>query len=675
MKTYISQIGVLDKRGQSHVVTLKEGLNIITGKSSTGKSAVIEIFDYCMGSENNTIPVGVITEVASVYFSVLNINEQIVVIARKPEIPERVFYKKVRAQDSIIISGDFFDNKDFIEGKAFKKILRDHFIDIDDVDTSTEAREKRGQKAPTPSIRSFVSFMLQHQNLVANKHALFYRFDQKEKRDQVIEHTKNFLGFVDQQYYILEQEKENLQARERVLNLEIERNKKIIENQKNQIEPVLKSLYAAAGIEEVPITIDRVLLHPSNAKEILQQFIVPEKIKPLSNANTKLQIELEKNLASNTAEWRSLQRKKLSIKKSIEDADKFSNLFNTQSAIEKTQISHSSCPFCNAENDTLTENAELLSDAIHQLNDDLSSSPKMKSKLQSALSETDRNIEELKSDIKELTNQLETVTGQNEDLKKQKTLYETVLKQKVRLDFLLDLVSVSDIQEKEKELRRVQKDIKLINQKLQEYDLENKMIKANKDINDLMKKIGENFDFEEGYKPINLHFSLETFDLYHLREDGEKVYLRSMGSGANWLYSHMTLFLALHWYFAWLGNKCAIPSVLFLDQPTQVYFPSFKFDKNEEFAVDDIEKVEKRSADDRKVDEDMLAVQNLFSQLSIYCKKAKEKIGIVPQIIVTDHADHLTLSDGSDFENYVNGNRWRTRGLIEPVNEGIIPGT
>ncbi|WP_257968525.1 hypothetical protein [Vibrio parahaemolyticus] len=37
--------------------------------------------------------------------------------------------------------------------------------------------------------------------------------------------------------------------------------------------------------------------------------------------------------------------------------------------------------------------------------------------------------------------------------------------------------------------------------------------------------------------------------------------------------------------------------------------------------------------------------------------------------MVTDHADSLTLPNGELFESLVNGNRWRTRGLIEPIPE------
>jgi hypothetical protein len=186
-----------------------------------------------------------------------------------------------------------------------------------------------------------------------------------------------------------------------------------------------------------------------------------------------------------------------------------------------------------------------------------------------------------------------------------------------------------------------------------------------------MAEIGSHFEFEASYKPINLHFSFETFDLYHLTPESEKIYLRSMGSGANWLYSHVTLFLALHKYFAELGDKCAIPSILFFDQPTQVYFPNFNRDNSESFEEQKSYEAEQRKTLSvaQNIDEDIKAVENLFSQLSIYCNELELNNGFSPQIIVTDHADNLTLSNGVSFESLVNGNRWRVRGLIHPAEE------
>ena len=49
MKCFLRYIGVVDTQEKLHHVRLEPGLNVITGKSSTGKSAILEIFDYCLG--------------------------------------------------------------------------------------------------------------------------------------------------------------------------------------------------------------------------------------------------------------------------------------------------------------------------------------------------------------------------------------------------------------------------------------------------------------------------------------------------------------------------------------------------------------------------------------------------------------------------------------------------
>jgi hypothetical protein len=176
-----------------------------------------------------------------------------------------------------------------------------------------------------------------------------------------------------------------------------------------------------------------------------------------------------------------------------------------------------------------------------------------------------------------------------------------------------------------------------------------------------MNEIGNNFDFEKSYKPINLKFSLDSFDLWHEKENGDKVYLRSMGSGANWLYSHLTLFLAIHKFFASRKNESLVPQILLLDQPTQVYFPTTIKDNEDEFDAKEIE--DKKGDKNSNLDEDIKAVTNIFNQLVSYCKKTFEETGIESQIIITDHADKLQL-DEVEFEDLVNGRRWRKKGFI-----------
>ncbi len=669
MNTLIHEMGVIDKIGNKHPVYFKEGVNIVTGKSSTGKSALIEIFDYCFGSDEYTVPKGVITDSAAVYYIFIKIDEQNIVMARRPDINNKAFFRREGHYSTEIINADYFVTNLYIDIERYKKFITGFFLDIDDVDVSLTAKSNRkfNRKAPTPSIRSFTSFMLQHQNLVANKHALFYRFDEKEKRDQVIEHTKIFLGLVDQEFFIQSQEKERLTLELNKLLREKENNSRVSTKQKQRLSPVLNQLYALMGFESEPISLNVILLNPRDAKEKLDKIIVPEKINYNSNATTEFYNNLKKQLNLKVSELRKLQRQASSIAKNIEEEKR---LFVNGSKLEwkdKIQVASSVCPFCHTQNNELLHSAKKLQDAITKVVHNLSHIKPIKAKFESSLVEVKRKIEELKNEITPLNEQILVIETSEKQISAQKSLYENILIIKARLFMLLEGISLGDDIELDRNIKTVKNDIYKIDEKLKGYDIKKGIENANTKVNNYMNTIGKNFEFEESYKPINLHFSFETFDLYHLTEKNEKIYLRSMGSGANWLYSHISLFLALHRFFAELGNLCSIPSILFLDQPTQVYFPNFRRDEsvtfNETKAAERID----RGKNERDLDDDIKAVENLFSQLSSYCNEIKIANGFSPQIIVTDHADDLILSNGTEFESLVNGNRWRSRGLIDPV--------
>lgn len=668
MKTFIHELGVIDKIGKVHPVKFKQGLNVVTGKSSTGKSALIEIFDYCFGSSECTIPKGVITDSAAIYYVCMSVNEQNIVLGRLPD-NGRAFFRREEKYSPEKINAEYFISTHFRPLTDFLKLVRDLFLDIDDVDVSLVARETRrnNAKAPTPSIRSFSSFLLQHQNLVANKHALFYRFDEKEKRDQAIDHSKIFLGLVDQEFFFLSQEKELLNIELNRIKKEQEANVKLANNQKQKIEPVLRQLYSAMGFENDPVSLVDIFLHPQNAKERLNGIIKPENIEPLSGTAVQRHMSLQKELAFKTAQLRKLQRQSGSIYRHIEEEKRFVANGIGFNQDETVNVAKSVCPFCHAENEQLQESAQQLQKAIFKLSSNLTQAKPMRAKFDSELVKIKHNTSELVEEISKIKSQVIELEQVEKQLTEKKSLYELILQTKARLDVLIDSLSLADESDVERRLEHRRSELKSVLAKLSSYNYHDGMRIADETVNSFMVEIGKHFEFESSYKPINLHFSFENFDLYHLTPKNEKIFLRSMGSGANWLYCHVTLFLALHKFFASLGEQCAIPSILFLDQPTQVYFPSFKLDKSEKFDKELINKLEHRDGDNYQTDDDMKAVENLFSQLSIYCTEAQKSYGFSPQIIVTDHTDNLTLSDGTDFESLVYGNRWRNRGLIEPI--------
>ncbi len=82
MKSYIKSVIIFNEHDEKRIVPLKQGVNIITGESKTGKSALVEIIDYCLCSTRCTIPKGKITDFSYLYVLVMVIGDNTYVIAR-----------------------------------------------------------------------------------------------------------------------------------------------------------------------------------------------------------------------------------------------------------------------------------------------------------------------------------------------------------------------------------------------------------------------------------------------------------------------------------------------------------------------------------------------------------------------------------------------------------------
>jgi hypothetical protein len=664
MKCFVKFIGVLDKNGSTHFVEFFQGLNIITGKSSTGKSAIIEIFDYCFGSSDYTVPEGIITANAEIYFTVLQFPTMVLVLARRGD-SNSCFIKEINTSEEIdglkSITADFFSKPYFMPLADFKKELGRYFnVTLTDVDEDIAVRGYTGRKSSTPSVRSFTSFMLQHQNLVANKHAIFFRFDEKEKREQTIDHFKVFLGIADQEYFILSQRfNEKMQELKKI---EIALPKKAEEKARaqEQISRALDEYSAISGTSLIESPVDSIITSPQRALDSISN--APVQINALSTIFEQQRSELEKNRSAVLAKLRGLERRRSAALASVTFAENFRE---SVAAIEipiSAEVAVSACPFCESDTSHAEHEANRLSEAIDWLNNELRLSPYMRESFVEDEKKITSEIEIVRQELRNIQENLATLDKQTDELKKQRSISELAMKAKLRVEATLELLIARSGNDLDFRKVQLEKEIKTLNEQLKKYNMGGRLAEVNASIESAMQEIGQKFDFEDSYRPINLKFSLDTFDLWHEASNGKKVFLRAMGSGANWLYSHLTLFLALHRVFSLTSNTgCKIPPILFFDQPTQVYFPNYLNDDAEEF--DAIELAEGTSRQNR-VDEDLNAVVSMYNELIRFCDETEKVSGIRPQVIVTDHADHLKLGGPISFDSLVRA-RWRSRGFIE----------
>ncbi len=110
------------------------------------------------------------------------------------------------------------------------------------------------------------------------------------------------------------------------------------------------------------------------------------------------------------------------------------------------------------------------------------------------------------------------------------------------------------------------------------------------------------------------------------------VPLQQLGSGSNWVGIHLIAYFALHKYF--VSQDRPVPRFLFIDQPSQVYFPS-DFDAQ---------------------NSDMEEVNNLYQFIINRVKELDNKF----QVIIVDHANLAN----EEFQDAIIEKWWDGKKLI-----------
>ena len=649
MKCYIKLIAVLDKDENCHFVELTSGLNIITGSSSTGKTALMEIFDYCFGSSDYTVPEGIIRDYAKLYYITLQFSKYTLVLARDPIEPQKGFIKELTNLEEIesLTKGkfNFFDDNFIYPLRDFKNKLNRHFdIDFSSIDEDASKIKWSGRRNPTPSIRSFTSFCLQHQNLIANKHAIFYRFEEKEKREQAIEHFKIFMGIVDQEYFYKKQEQNRLDEEIRLKQKALKREVNNRIGIKAKLQHIMNEYYFLTNNKLLNMEIDNIYNEPEKALQLLKQNFIK-----IDSTSTNYEIrkkELDGLFSQYIAERRILLNKKSNIESSISHISDFNKNLSSINLVEDTDIKTYKCPFCESEINSMISEAHDLTDAINWLNKELQATPYLAEPLNEELNSVKSEIEKKDKDIQGIETNLKKLAKQTENLQEKTPISRLAERFQLQLEIILEELETEKRSDLENELRNLELEKDKIQIEIsKKYKIETNLKLLEPEINNKMNQIGEKFDFEPSYRPPNLKFLLKDFDLFHRdNKRNTNTYLRSMGSGANWLYSHLSLFLSLHSLFA-THKECKIPPILFLDQPTQVYFPNFHDDNAEVFEPEN--SIYKTKLD--KIDDDLSSVKKMFKEFIEFCQNYKDENGdILTQLIVTDHVDNLDILQNND---------------------------
>ena len=174
----ISKIVLYKDSAHRRIVPLATGkVNIIVGDSKTGKSALIDIVDYCLGSGSCHIASGVIRDNVYWFAVVVDFGQDTYLLARQnPDIKQvlavsEMFLAKVQ-HDKLPSFDDIYANTNVEAVKQFlaAKIGLHENVQIPD---------DGGTRDPLPvTFMHCRQYCYQPQSLIANKDMLFSHFGQ-----------------------------------------------------------------------------------------------------------------------------------------------------------------------------------------------------------------------------------------------------------------------------------------------------------------------------------------------------------------------------------------------------------------------------------------------------------------------------------------------------------------
>ena len=636
MKSYIKAIIIFNENNEKRVVPLEQGVNIITGESKTGKSALVEIIDYCLCSTRCTIPKGKITDFSYLYTLVMVIGENTYVIARYnwDNGGKMHFSKEAKYFDPKILELSYFDEKTILSYKDAQYQI-ECALSLFVTNMATDA-DQQGKKA---SLRNMVSYLFQHQNLMASKFALFYRFTDFYKRKDVIDQFPVFAGMISQEYYSDLIQLNTLKTQLKQKYKKQKENEKSTAYIEENLSPLLKDYFALLEQDfDSKMSAQKMLKLASDLPEFDDTQLFGES--KIAARYSELNSELEE-----------LRNEEREILLKIKNIDKASNTGNTFSEMLKdlkqqtnvTEITTAeyTCPLCGHECQEIAEKDAELVEAVKWLDNELKITEQYTADFSEDVRKLKNEHSKIDTKIKEVWKQIKTIEQKFISSKSLVSKREKVNYAKAKIALYVEMNNSGIFETVDEDIKELKETIERLEEKIKGFDVDKKMLKAEAFLSNNMNRLSLTLDFEEEYRPINLNFDLTngSFDIYQHQKNNKNIHLYEMGSGANWVSCHIALFLSFLHYFA-KQNNSPMPLIMFFDQPSQVYFPQGD------------------NKDDEITQADLMAVNKMYKTIFDEINSIGKDTGILPQIIIVDHVDGKDLECKKEFEGYIRCN-WR----------------
>ncbi|MBV7536226.1 DUF3732 domain-containing protein [Duganella sp. sic0402] len=636
------------KGGEPRIVKFEPSMvNVISGASKTGKSSVIPIIDYCLGSEKCAIPVGVIRDTCSWFGVLVDTLEGQKLLARKEPGGLKASGEMLLLESPVVEVPSTITAKN--QNVDYVKAVLNRLSGLSNlpVEASTDERFKS-----RVSFRDLMAFLFQPQNIVANPDVLFFKADTTEHREKLKTIFPYVLGAISPE---LLQARHNLDRLSRLLR----RKEGELKARRDTGSAWQREGFAWARLaieygllpaftvvpDDWPSTVDllREALHSDMrlaTPTLAAMDVIMSRLTELRAAESKLAMELNQSrqrlhemrrLDESSDEYRDglhIQRDRLSLSAWIRDLASE----HPAAVLEPSEAGRA--------------RIDQLCQALEGIELRLRSYPEVAESLGKETLRQREAVDTVLSNLAAVRTEIRTLEGQSDEARKVTTRGEEISRFLGRLQEALRLYDAADTSsELNQEISTLRVEVERLVKLVSEHEIGRKLENALNTIQDISGRLIPQLDGEWPDAPIRL--VIQDLTVKVIRETRDD-FLWEIGSGANWLAYHIALSLALQGYFLRLPQH-PVPALLIYDQPSQVYFPARRAGK----MVDD-------ELDPAWKNEDVVAVRKVFTLFNEIIAKTKGRL----QIIVLDHADEEVWGG---LNNVHLVEEWRGRGLVPDV--------
>jgi len=628
-----------NKELKPRVINFKSNMvNVITGYSQRGKSAIIPIIDYCLGSSDCNIPIGKIRDNVDIFSIVIKLNKQNVFIARDNpgglNSTSVMYYHIYSGDDNTFNYESWFQDADSY--KVNRETIKNYLGNVAGFENISEKDDfsKNGFDAPA-SFRDTTAFQFQSQNIIANPTTIFFNTDTFEHLKRLKTLFPLVLGYKSYYMLTLEKEIEVLEKEEKEKSKKYEDLKIQYENWQSDIyEYYSKAISLGLSSADINITTAKVRQIRDELSNIVKNVKNNNFLK--EGSSLRFSEKLEELDAERVLLSRDLDFLKMNLAK-LEQFDRSKELYISDVATEidnrlkpidwfLEQTGSDICPFCDSKSDkainellSLKNEKEKIQLVIDESKSIDFSFEKEKNNLKASIKEVETNLRKLDSNINIL------LAENKEYYKKYQGIYEFTGKIEHVIENLEKISPTGDLAIElntiQLELNKKRNNLKKIKEK---FDKEACLNKLTLTIGNYIKLLPIE---DKENKKVRLDPEISVGIRIEDTKSNNLTFLSKIGSGANHMCFHIATLLGLHEYFLKLpeSNKINyIPSFLILDQPSQVYFPENFPDK-----IDSSDPQKKL-----RISEDIENTAQIFKT----CSQFMERTNFQTQIIILEHA-------------------------------------